>query len=96
MINDIKKISVSVEQIDVICKRLGKQISKDFEGKEPVFIGLLKGCNPFMVDLLKEVTIKCSIDYLDVSSYNGTSSTGVVVVDSLSAPCAVTTFTIFS
>ena len=80
MINDIKKISVSVEQIDVICKRLGKQISKDFEGKEPVFIGLLKGCNPFMVDLLKEVTIKCSIDYLDVSSYNGTSSTGVVVL----------------
>ena len=80
MINDIKKISVSKEQIDDICKRLGKQISEDFKGKEPVFIGLLKGCNPFMVDLLKEVTIHCSIDYLDVSSYNGTSSTGVVIL----------------
>jgi hypoxanthine phosphoribosyltransferase len=80
MINDIKKISVSKEQIDDICKRLGKQISEDFKGKEPVFIGLLKGCNPFMVDLLKEVTIHCSIDYLDVSSYNGTSSTRVVVL----------------
>lgn len=80
MINDIKKVSLSVEKIAEICKRLGQQISSDFEGKEPVFIGLLKGCNPFMVDLLKEVTIKCSIDYLDVSSYNGTSSTGVVVL----------------
>ena len=48
MINDIKKISLSVEQIDNICKRLGQQISKDYEGKEPVFIGLLKGCNPFI------------------------------------------------
>ena len=80
MINDIKKISLSVEQIENICKRLGQQISKDYEGKEPVFIGLLKGCNPFMMDLLKEVTIRCSLDYLDVSSYNGTASTGVVVL----------------
>ena len=80
MINDIKKISVSVEQINEICKRLGAQISKDYEGKTPVFIGLLKGCNPFMVDLLKEVTTHCMIDYLDVSSYNGTSSTGVVLI----------------
>ena len=40
MINDIKKISVSVEQIDVICKRLGKQISKDFSPirQEPAFV----------------------------------------------------------
>ena len=80
MINDIKRVSLSVEQIDEICKRLGKEISKDYEGKEPIFIGLLKGCNPFMMDLLKEVTIRCSLDYLDVSSYNGTCSTGVVVI----------------
>lgn len=80
MIRDIKKVSVSEEQIEEICERLGKQISIDYEGKNPVFIGLLKGCNPFMVDLLKKVTIHCSIDYLDVSSYNGTSSTGVVVL----------------
>ena len=80
MINDIKRVSVSVEQIEEICERLGKQISLDYEGKTPVFIGLLKGCNPFMVDLLKKVTVHCTIDYLDVSSYNGTSSTGVVVI----------------
>ena len=80
MINDIKRVSVSKEEIQEICSRIGKQISKDYEGKCPVFIGLLKGCNPFMVDLLKEVTVHCTIDYLDVSSYNGTSSTGVVVI----------------
>ena len=80
MINDIKRVSVSKEEIQEICSRIGQQISKDYEGKCPVFIGLLKGCNPFMVDLLKEVTVHCTIDYLDVSSYNGTSSTGVVVI----------------
>lgn len=80
MINDIKKISVSEEEIKELCHRIGKQISKEYAGKNPVFIGLLKGCNPFMMDLLKEITIHCELDYLDVSSYVGTSSTGVVVI----------------
>ena len=78
MNNDIKKVSVSKEQIQEICVRLGTQISKDFEGKLPHFLGLLNGCNPFMSDLLKEVTIPCTLDYIKVSSYEGTTSTGNV------------------
>ena len=78
MNNDIKKVSVSKEQIQEICVRLGTQISKDFEGKVPHFLGLLNGCNPFMSDLLKEVTIPCTLDYIKVSSYEGTTSTGNV------------------
>ena len=77
MNNDIKKISVSKEEIQEICTRLGSQISKDFAGKTPHFLGLLNGCNPFMVDLLKEVTIPCTLDYIKVSSYEGNRSTAI-------------------
>lgn len=82
MQKDIKKISVSEEEIVEIVKRLGSQISKDFEGRKPLFIGLLKGCNPFMTDLLKHVNIYCNLDYMKVSSYDGTTSTGNVTLKS--------------
>lgn len=80
MINDIKKVSVSEEKINEIVERLGKQITEDYKGKTPIFIGLLKGCNPFLMDLLKHVDLHCSLDYMDVSSYSGTNSTGNIKI----------------
>ena len=80
MINDIKKVSVSQKQIEEILTRLGNQITKDYEGKKPIFIGLLKGCNPFLTDLLKHVNLHCTLDYMDVSSYSGTQSTGNIKI----------------
>lgn len=80
MINDIKKVSVSEEKINEIVERLGKQITEDYKGKMPIFIGLLKGCNPFLMDLLKHVDLHCSLDYMDVSSYSGTNSTGNIKI----------------
>ena len=68
MKNDIKKTIISEEAIDGICRRLGEQISKDFEGMDPLFVGLLRGCNPFMSDLLRYVTIPCTLDYMKESS----------------------------
>ncbi len=83
MHDDIKKISVSEEKIKGIVEELALKISKDFLGKNPMFIGLLKGCIPFMSDLVKHITIDCTIDYMKVSSYDGTSSTGSVAVKSV-------------
>lgn len=80
MKNDIEKVSFSVEKIEEMVERLGKQISDDYRGKNPIFIGLLKGCNPFMMDLLKHVDIHCSLDYMDVSSYSGRHSTGNIKI----------------
>lgn len=80
MNNDIKKICVSEQDIALMVKNIGLRISKDYADKEPIFIGLLKGCNPFMMDLLKTVDIKCTLDYMNVSSYSGTSSTGKVEI----------------
>ena len=81
MKNDIKKISLSEEQINQIVTTLGAKITDDYKDKEPIFVGLLKGCNPFMMDLLKKVDLYCSLDYMDVSSYVGTSSSGTVIIN---------------
>lgn len=78
MINDIKKVLVSENDILDICKRLGAQISNDYKDSKPVIIGLLKGCQPFMSDLLKHISIYCEIDYMDIKSYAGRSSTGQI------------------
>ncbi len=80
MNNDIEKVSVSEEQIEQMIQKISQQINHDFAGKTPMFIGLLKGCNPFMVDLIKKIELYCTIDYMDVSSYKGTTSTGTVTI----------------
>ncbi len=57
---------------DVIQKRikeLGEQISTDYKGKTPVFIGILNGAFLFLADLMKNVTSDCEIDFLKLSSY---------------------------
>ncbi len=80
MINDIDKVLLSKEDLENITRNLGAEISRDFADKTPVFIGLLKGCNPFLSDLLKNVTIPCEVDYMKVSSYVGTESKGSITI----------------
>ncbi|NLK12226.1 MAG: hypoxanthine phosphoribosyltransferase [Candidatus Phytoplasma sp.] len=71
MHNDIQKVLVSEKEILEICQRLGDQISKDYQGKKPIFVGLLKGCVPFMSDLAKHISIHLEMAYMSVSSYHG-------------------------
>lgn len=81
MNNDIEKIFVSAEEINDLCQKLGKQITHDYEGKKPLFIGLLKGCVPFLAQLIKNVDLMMEFDFMDVDSYfGGTSSTGHVQI----------------
>lgn len=80
MNKDIEKILVTEAELKALTARLGKEISNDFKDKTPIFIGLLKGCNPFLSDLLKEVTIPCEVDYMKVSSYVGTESKGSITI----------------
>lgn len=75
----IKEILLDEKKIREKIKELGKNISMDYEGKDLVLIGVLKGSVMFMSDLLKEITIPCSMDFMAVSSYgNSTTSSGVV------------------
>ncbi len=67
-----EKVLISKEQISEHCQRLGLEIENDYKDKDPaIFLGLLKGCHPFMSDLLKHIDLKLEIDYMDVSSFFG-------------------------
>ncbi len=57
---------------------LGKQISADFKGETPVFLGILNGSFMFASDLLQNISIDCKISFLKLASYQGTTSTGNV------------------
>lgn len=77
MHKDIEKILYSEQDIENIVKRLAKEIEKDYNGKDFIMVGLLKGCVSFMVDLMREVNLDFGIDFLAVSSYgNSTVSSG--------------------
>ena len=76
--DDVKKVLISEEEIDKRCIELGLEISKDYAGKKPVFVGLLKGSVPFLAELIKRINIDMEIDFMDVSSYEGTESVGDV------------------
>ena len=75
---DVDRVLISEEELKEICKNLGKQISKDYEGKKLYLVSVLKGAVVFMADLMREITCDCQIDFLAVSSYSGTKTTGVV------------------
>ncbi|MCL2030947.1 MAG: hypoxanthine phosphoribosyltransferase [Oscillospiraceae bacterium] len=58
---------------------LGAEISRDYAGRDIIMVGVLKGAVPFMSDLMRAVTVSCTLDFLSVSSYwRGTQSSGVV------------------
>ena len=76
--DDVKKILVTEEEIKEICKRLGREISRDYEGKKLLLVSVLKGAVVFMADLMREIACDCEIDFMAVSSYSGAKTTGVV------------------
>ena len=76
--NDIKEILIPETEIKEICKRLGAEISRDYEGKKLFLVSVLKGAVIFMADLMRYITCDCEIDFMAVSSYSGTKTTGVV------------------
>ena len=81
MQNDIERILISAEEIEAKVAEVGKRITADFRDKDPIFVGVLKGCFIFMADLMRHVDIKSSMDFMAVSSYSGTSSTGAVKIN---------------
>ena len=76
MKNDIKEVLLSEEQIQAKVKELAAQISEEYAGKDPVFIGVLKGVVVFFADMIRNIDIPCQIDFMNIASYSGTTSTG--------------------
>ena len=79
--HDIKKILVSHDEITEAAKKLGAQLTKEYEGKNPILIGILKGSIPFMAELVKHIDTHIEMDFMMVSSYHGgTESTGTILI----------------
>lgn len=76
----VKKVLVSAEEIAEITKKLGEQISADYEGKQLVLVGMLKGAMPFMMDLTKNITLPLEMDFIQTSSYHGGTSSSTAVM----------------
>jgi hypoxanthine phosphoribosyltransferase len=77
--SDIQSVLLSEAQIQARVAELGAQLSRDYEGKDPVLVGVLVGACIFMADLLRHVTEPCFLDFVAISSYGKESrSSGVV------------------
>ena len=72
------RISIHEAEIKRRVKALAEQMSKDLEGKNPIFLAVLNGAFIFAADLLREMTIPCEISFVKLASYQGTTSTGKV------------------
>ena len=73
MLNDVKRILISQEELDEMCRKLGKQISEDYKDKNLLLVSILKGSIMFMSDLMKYITVPCKIDFMALSSYGSST-----------------------
>jgi len=78
MHQDIDKVLLSQEEIESKSAELATQLKVDYADKKPILLGLLKGSAMFMSELMKTLDIDLQIDFMDVSSYDGTASSGDV------------------
>ena len=74
----LERILFSEEQLAQRVRELGRQISADYRGKQPLLVGILRGCVLFYSDLIKNISVDCTMDFMCLSSYAGTGSTGHV------------------
>lgn len=76
--NDILKVLATERELKRTVKRLGRQITEDYKDKNLLLVSVLKGAVVFLSDLLREIKCDCIIDFMAVSSYSGSKTTGVV------------------
>ena len=80
MERNIEKILLTEEQIKNRIEELGKELSEEYAGKNPVIVGVLKGVVVFYADMIRAIKAPCQIDFMWISSYSGANSTGKMVV----------------
>jgi len=69
---------IPAEDLMIAVKKVAVQITQDYKGKKPLFLGILNGSFLFVADLLRDVDLECEVSFLKVSSYHGTDTTGTV------------------
>ena len=80
MERDIKEVLLTKEQIDAKVQELGAILAEEYKDKNPVVVGVLKGVVIFYADLIRAMNVPCQMDFMCVSSYQGTNSTGRTMI----------------
>lgn len=76
---DLDRILLTREEIAVKVKELGQRITRDYEGKNPVLVCILKGASVFFADLIREIDLPLTLDFMAISSYGSATKTSGVV-----------------
>lgn len=80
MEKDIQKVLLTQEQIQNRIRELGEELTAEYAGKNPVVVGVLKGVVIFYADMVRQIKTPCQMDFMWISSYAGTDSTGKMLV----------------
>lgn len=75
MLQDIERVLISEDELQKRIGELGQQLAKDYDGKDPIFVGVLKGVVNFFTDMVRATPIRCQYEFMAVSSYGGGTST---------------------
>ncbi|MBP3313947.1 MAG: hypoxanthine phosphoribosyltransferase [Oscillospiraceae bacterium] len=78
MRQDIESILLSAEELKAGIEKLGKTLTEDYRGKEPVVVGILRGVVPFYATLTQNMDVPMVQDFMSISSYHGTQTTGEI------------------
>ena len=76
MEKDIARVLLTEDQIKTRIKELGEELTREYADKDPVIVGVLKGVVIFYADMIREIKVPCQMDFMWISSYAGTESTG--------------------
>lgn len=74
------KLLFNHQEIVETSKKMAQQINQQFKGKSPIVVCVLKGSGPFHAELIKHIDLDITVDYMQVSSYSGTQSTGTITI----------------
>ena len=77
---DIQEVLVTEEQLQKRIEELGRELTQQYKDKNPVIVGVLKGVVVFFADMVRRIQVRCQFDFMWISSYEGTESTGQMVV----------------
>ena len=82
----IDRVLLTTRQIHLRVAQIGRQISEDYRGRQPVLVGVQRGMVCFMADLMREIALPIGIDFMTISHYAGAADSGVKVTKDLEVP----------
>ena len=80
MHNDIERILITEEEIQAKVKELSEILTEEYKGKNPIVVGVLKGVVVFYADMIRQIKVPCQMDFMWISSYQGTESNSKMLV----------------